>query len=420
MFQATFRCISCITANRQYINEKSHVILPEEVINELAKNHFFSSDRRSPITLFLIQNTKKGTEVGVSVEEFIAPDNCAILPTWMFDYLDCKENDYVTVTYANFPDGKSTVMQPYSSSFNDIDDPSIVLSCVLRNYFVFNQGSTISFTFADKVYKLLILKTEPGKHIQTYHKDIIFDYTRPLDTFIPHKWSSPDSDSSDDGQPIQGHKMNGDLVQYFRTEPLHTTYEMRESNRLRGNTFKTTVIKDGEIMPAPKPLFEGYGKEKKMDFSLKAHDDPFAKPVKSFEGESQRLKKKKSKKGEKGSAKNPAAISNQPSQVDEADQKEDNGKKANHFTGPSNRISGSSSTPNQQHQVQNSIPPPPQKELTEKDKERQRKSFSGPAHSINDKTKPEQNTTKPNQGSSANTNNKQASRFTGKPSRLNQ
>ena len=176
MYTGTLKCTNSKIVGNTKIDQTSHIILPSKELKKLVFLGKFDSAKES--LFFLVENKKKGAIACANVIEFSAPDDQVILPAWLFEYLDCQENDIINITQSDFPQCTSVVLQPLTPSAPEIDNVD-KLSSSMRNYLCLNQGSTITLSISNNVYQYLVLKTEPKEQVKTLDCDFEVEFAPP-------------------------------------------------------------------------------------------------------------------------------------------------------------------------------------------------------------------------------------------------
>ncbi|EAY09569.1 ubiquitin fusion degradation protein, putative [Trichomonas vaginalis G3] len=225
---------------KEDLNQTSYVIVETAMLNQqMMENQMIT---------FKITNPRTQESAYAVEREFTADQGTVIVPYWIMAKIGVDEGDTVQISTVELPAATRTVLQPKTKQFaENIKEPRIVLERELRNYPCLTQGSTIEITFANVVYPLYVLKTEPLPAVRCRDVDMIVDFA-PLIEEFQHHWNEPDTDSSEDSvEELYYHTTDRGRQRAYR----HSTLASREKDLKEGRKYVgVREFKEGqEILP---------------------------------------------------------------------------------------------------------------------------------------------------------------------------
>lgn len=100
--------------------------------------------------------------------------------------LGLKEGDFVEISNTRLQKGKLIKVQPQSPDFLEITDPRAVLEFTLRQFTTLSPNDCFWINYADHIFKVKILETEPDSHgISVIETDLNVDFAAPVGYIEP-------------------------------------------------------------------------------------------------------------------------------------------------------------------------------------------------------------------------------------------
>lgn len=171
---------------RPDLEKGDKILLPASIL-ELILNKFGNL----PVPLiFSISPIRTRKTVYVGVLEFVAPEEIAILPFWLFHEMGLNEGEMIRLGIVEFlPKATFLKIRPHKTEFIDLGDPTAILNKHLRDFTVVTKNSTISINILNKDFLIDIVDIKPETQynaVLLINADIQLEFEAPLDYVEPN------------------------------------------------------------------------------------------------------------------------------------------------------------------------------------------------------------------------------------------
>lgn len=150
-------------------NESLLFTFQEEIVNTSA----------SGIAVFRVRpvGSKNNKDCYVCVKEFSANDEHIIIPTTLFNTLECEPTSTVVIEYVSPPKAINIRLKPVNNTFYDIEDIKSMLEITIqKNYPVIRIGQYINVNYFDEIIPVEITHIEPSNLCTTIDTDVEVEF----------------------------------------------------------------------------------------------------------------------------------------------------------------------------------------------------------------------------------------------------
>lgn len=128
-------------------------ILPTFVMAELSR-------RRTPFPImFELSFSHNGKSCHLGVNEFTAPEGCAVVPDWVMKKFHCRKHAHVQFRTVMLPLGNFIRIRPMEKAFIELADPKFIFQDALQRKFTcLTQDDVIDIHYNGKVYKIHVME----------------------------------------------------------------------------------------------------------------------------------------------------------------------------------------------------------------------------------------------------------------------
>ncbi|CUF96407.1 ubiquitin fusion degradation protein, putative [Bodo saltans] len=135
------------------IDSGGRILLPTECLRQMANLNLVY-----PLQFEI--KTFAGRSVFAGVLEFESQAGQAILPRWMFEYLQLQPGETVRIGTVALPQGGLVKLRPHQRAFVEaISDPKSVLESHLKHHPVLTRNSTIVLEYLDREFSIDVVET---------------------------------------------------------------------------------------------------------------------------------------------------------------------------------------------------------------------------------------------------------------------
>ena len=250
---------------RSDIEKGNKILLPPKILEQITNDHH--GNMPYPLC-FSISSLRTKITVYVGVLEFLAPENSAVLPFWLFNSLQLNEGEMIRLGLVEYlPKANFARLRPHKTAFIDLPDPRSILEAHLSNFTCLTKNETITVHYNKNEYQLDILEIKPENQYNAaiiIDTDLNIDFAPPLDYVEPPKqYRKKDKEDkptdefsvfSGKGLRMDGRKISEKTEEEIRKAEEATEYDPRKHRIPRGIrkewaikkrfTGKATVIGD--------------------------------------------------------------------------------------------------------------------------------------------------------------------------------
>lgn len=158
------------------IEDTGRIYLPTSILSDMYSNSFVnlrtSNSGFGPM-IFEIYNPVNDKKVYCGVLEFTAPENSAVMPSWVFENLEIETPNEVEVRRVSLP--KCTFLKIKAhipDEFNEDFNVKAMLEWNLRNFLVVSANQTIHLKERGHSFRFDVLEVKPGNYATITDLDI--------------------------------------------------------------------------------------------------------------------------------------------------------------------------------------------------------------------------------------------------------
>lgn len=158
------------------INNSSWAIFDESLLTTFEEQIMINTNG---IAVFRVRPVCIGNQKDcyVCVKEFTANNEHIIIPTTLFNTLDCEPTTNVIIEYVTPPKATNIKLRPVYETFYQIEDiKSILEMTIQQNYPVIREGQYIYLNYLDEVIPIEITHLEPSNLCTTIDTDVEVDF----------------------------------------------------------------------------------------------------------------------------------------------------------------------------------------------------------------------------------------------------
>jgi ubiquitin fusion degradation protein 1 len=162
MWQHTYKCIEKNT------NISDKIILPISAFEELIKIEI-----EYPM-LFQLTFNNKTTHCGVL--EFTAPEGSVLIPKWMMNNLELKNDSIINIKNISLPKATYVKFKILTSDFWKHNNFRSILENTLSKYTCLTKNDIISINYENNDYQFQIIELQPNDAVSIVETDCEVDF----------------------------------------------------------------------------------------------------------------------------------------------------------------------------------------------------------------------------------------------------